>query len=120
MMDNRLSVFQQNIQQIFASHISKIEDNMNIMCFVKKETRIGISTKPSAHEVKVARKHLNCGSNDGVESAKSSIAEDIEVVKNRQKVIKLGDSSQLGWKVMQEYQANPIHVADDLDDDKKM
>lgn len=35
-------------------------------------------------------------------------------MKNRQKVKKLADSSQLGWKVVQEYQANPIA------DDEKM
>lgn len=40
-----------------------------------------------------ARDHLNCGSVDGVESAKSSTAEGIEMVTNRQKVIKLEDSS---------------------------
>lgn len=69
-------------------------------------------------KLKEAREHLNCGSDDGVESAKTSIAEGIEMVKNRQKVIKFGRSSQLGWKVVQEYQANPI--ADDSDDEKKM
>jgi hypothetical protein len=42
----------------------------------------------------------------------------MELVKNRQKVIKLADSSQLGWKVVKEYESNPI--AEDSDDEKKM
>lgn len=69
-------------------------------------------------KLKEAKEHLTSGNIDGLESAKSSIAEGIELVKNRQKVIKLADSSQLGWKVVQEYQANPI--ADDSEDEKKM
>nr|XP_034335951.1 uncharacterized protein LOC117692387 isoform X4 [Crassostrea gigas] len=120
MMDSRLSVFQQNIQQISASQICKIEDNLNEHYVFRKKG----NENQYKHEARVltklkeAREHLNCGSDDGVESAKSSIAEGIEMVKNRQKVIKLADSSQLGWKVVQEYQANPI--ADDSDDEKKM
>jgi hypothetical protein len=65
-------------------------------------------------KLKEAKEHSNRGSDNGVESAKSSIAEGIELVKNRQKSAK-ADSSQLGWKVIQEYQANPI-----ADDEKKM
>uniref|UniRef100_A0A8W8NY55 CCHC-type domain-containing protein n=1 Tax=Magallana gigas TaxID=29159 RepID=A0A8W8NY55_MAGGI len=120
MMDSRLSVFQQNIQLISASQICKIEDNLNEHYVFRKKG----NENQYKHEARVltklkeAREHLNCGSDDGVESAKSSIAEGIEMVKNRQKVIKLADSSQLGWKVVQEYQANPI--ADDSDDEKKM
>lgn len=56
---------------------------MNITFLEKKETRINISTK-----LKEAKEHLNCGSDDGVKSAKNSIAEGtcIKLVKNRQKV----------------------------------
>lgn len=44
-------------------------------------------------KLKEAREYLNCGSDNGVESTKNSIAEGIEMVTNRQKVIKLADSS---------------------------
>jgi hypothetical protein len=33
-------------------------------------------------------------------------------------MIKLADSSELGWKVVQEYESNPI--ADDSEDEKRM
>ncbi|XP_061169559.1 uncharacterized protein LOC133178918 [Saccostrea echinata] len=117
MMDSRLTVFQQNIQ-LSTSQISKIEENLNEHYVFRKKG----NENQYKHEAKVltklkeAREHLN--SDDGVESAKSSIAEGIELVKNRQKVIKLADSSQLGWRVVQEYEANPI--ADDSDDEEKM
>ena len=42
----------------------------------------------------------------------------MELVRERQKLIKLADSSELGWKVVQEYVANPI--AEDSEDEKKM
>lgn len=119
MIDSRLSVFQQNIQQISASQISKIEDNLNFYVFRKKGNENRYKHKARVlTKLKESREYLNCGSDDGVESAKSSIAEGIEMVKNRQKVIKLADSSQLGWKVVQEYQAN--RIADDSDDEKKI
>jgi len=39
-------------------------------------------------------------------------------VREKQRVIKLADSSQLGWKFVIEYVANPI--ADDSDYEKRM
>jgi hypothetical protein len=36
----------------------------------------------------------------------------------RQKIIKIADSSDLGWRVVQEYEANPLE--DDSDDEKKL
>lgn len=71
-------------------------------------------------KLKEANEHLNSTTinKEIVESAKSSITEGIELVKNRQKLIKLADSSQLGWKVVKEYESNPI--AADLDEEKKM
>jgi hypothetical protein len=36
------------------------------------------------------------------------------LLNNRQKIIKFADSSDLGWRVVQEYEANPL--ADDSDD----
>ncbi|KAK3084685.1 hypothetical protein FSP39_017394 [Pinctada imbricata] len=53
-----------------------------------------------------------------LEKAKSTIAEGIDLVKHRQKLVKLADSSELGWKVVLEYESNPL--ADDSDDEKRM
>ena len=41
-----------------------------------------------------------------------------ELIKRRQKFIQLADVSELGWKVVTEYEANPI--ASDSDDEKRI
>ena len=51
-------------------------------------------------------------------SARNKIAEGITILNHRQKCIKLADSSEHGWKVVQEYEANPL--ADDSDDEKRI
>ena len=53
-----------------------------------------------------------------VDKARINIAEGMNLVKNRQKLVKLADSTDLGWRVDQEYESNPL--ADDSDDEKKM
>ncbi|XP_053401280.1 uncharacterized protein LOC128557630 [Mercenaria mercenaria] len=40
------------------------------------------------------------------------------MIKKRQKLVQLADSSELGWRVVAEYETNPI--ASDSDDEKKM
>jgi hypothetical protein len=44
--------------------------------------------------------------------------EGMELLRYRQKLVKIADSSELGWRVVQEYTANPL--ADDSEDDKKI
>lgn len=85
MMDSCLSVFQQNIQQISASQISKIGDSLNEHnVFRKKGNKNQYKNEARVlTKLEKARKHLNCRSIDGVESTKSSIAKGIEMVKNR-------------------------------------
>jgi len=39
---------------------------------------------------------------------KKNIPESIHLVFDRQKLVKLADFSQLGWKVVQEYESNPL------------
>jgi hypothetical protein len=49
-----------------------------------------------------------------VVAAKENISEGIGIVQERQKMIKLADTSDLGWKVVQEYERNPIaYVSED-------
>jgi hypothetical protein len=59
--------------------------------------------------------HMN---SQKVVAEKEKISEGIGIVQERQKMIKLADSSDLGWKVVQEYESNPI--ADDSEDEKRM
>ena len=50
--------------------------------------------------------------------AKDSASEGKQLIQQRQKLLKLADSSELGWKVVSEYQSNPL--ASDSEDEKKM
>ncbi|XP_060597608.1 uncharacterized protein LOC132751470 [Ruditapes philippinarum] len=53
-----------------------------------------------------------------IEEAKSSITTALDILSHRQKMIQLADASELGWRVVHEYEQNPL--ADDSDDEKKM
>lgn len=122
MIDLRLSNFKQNIQQILSSQINRIEENLNEHYVFRRkgnENKFKHEARVSS-KLKEANEHLNSNTvnEEMVEVAKSSINEGMELVKKRQKLIKLADSSQLGWKVIKEYETNPI--AADSDDDKKM
>lgn len=41
-----------------------------------------------------------------------------EIIGHRQKLIQLADSSELGWRVVHEYETNPL--ADDSEDERRM
>ena len=96
-MDSKLSMFQQNIVQISNSQIYKIEENLNVHYYFRKKGNEN-QFKHQARvltKLKEARDHLDSSSiaDESVESAKASINEGMELVKNRQKLIKLADSS---------------------------
>ena len=42
----------------------------------------------------------------------------LEIIKHRQKLVMLADSSELGWRVVHEYETNPI--ASDSEDEKRI
>lgn len=50
--------------------------------------------------------------------AQRKISEGIDILSHRQKLVKLADGSEHGWKVVQEYEAHPL--AEDSDDEKKI
>ena len=110
MMDSKLSMFQQNIVQISNSQINKIEENLNEHYSFRKKGNEN-QFKHQARvltKLKEARDHLESSSiaDESVESAKASINEGMDLVNIRQKLIKLADSSQLGRKVVKEYESN--------------
>ena len=51
-------------------------------------------------------------------SAQEKIGEGMQLIEHRQKLIKMADNSDLGWKTVEEYEASTI--ADDSEDEKKM
>jgi hypothetical protein len=54
----------------------------------------------------------------GALKTKQKISEGLELLNYRQKLVKMADSSEHGWKVVQEYTSNPL--AEDSDDEKKI
>ncbi|KAK3085977.1 hypothetical protein FSP39_011534 [Pinctada imbricata] len=54
----------------------------------------------------------------GSEKALSYISEGIELLNNRQKLVKLADMSDNGWRVVQEYETHQL--ASDSDDEKRI
>ena len=60
----------------------------------------------------------NNPSQEGISKAKEKLAEGMSLLDYRQKIIKIADSSDLGWRVVQEYEANPL--ADDSEDERKL
>ena len=60
----------------------------------------------------------NKPSQEGISKAKEKLAEGMSLLNYRQKIIKIADSSDLGWRVVQEYEANPL--ADDSEDERKL
>ena len=126
LIDSRLNTFQSNIQQsqkdISDFQISKVEESVtDNFRFQRKGNE-----NQYKHSVKVMSKLKEARSilenpdmnSQKVVSAKEKISEGICLVQERQKMIKLADSSDLGWKVVQEYESNPI--ADDSEDEKRM
>ncbi|XP_053398087.1 uncharacterized protein LOC123550494 [Mercenaria mercenaria] len=73
------------------------------------------------HNSKVMTKLEHIGSHissGNIEKAKESLIEAKDIVKRRQKLIQLADSSSLGWRVVAEYETNPI--ASDSEDEKRI
>ena len=77
------------------------------------------------HNVKVAKKMNEIQTTlsgtvdmDKVVTAKEKLTEGLQIIKNRQKLIKLADSTELGWALVEEYEKNPL--AEDSDDEKKI
>ncbi|CAG2253627.1 unnamed protein product [Mytilus edulis] len=126
MMDSRLNRLQSNIQQsqfdISNAQINKIEESVSDNY---KFQRKG-NENQFRHSVKVISKLTEARSLSytpdvslsKVAATKDKISEGIDLVQERQKLIKLADSSELGWRVVQEYVTNPI--ADDSEDEKRM
>ena len=73
------------------------------------------------HNVKVLSKILEANESikeQKIEEAQLKIAEGVKIIKHRQKLIRLADSSEAGWRAVDEYVKNPI--ASDLEDKMKI
>jgi hypothetical protein len=120
LIDSRLDTFQSNIQQS-DFQISKIEESVTDNFRFQRngnENQYKHSAKVMS-KLKAARSILENPdmNSQQVVASKEKISEGIGIVQERQKMIKLADTSDLGWKFVQEYERNPI--AYDSEDEKR-
>ena len=126
----KLNAFEQRIEStqraLSQTQISAIQDKLavtEIYSLRKKgnEEQFKINAK-GLDKMREADGHIQDVSRDtSVEAAlmaHKKVSEGIKLLSHRQKLVKLADSSEQGWRVVQEYEANPL--AEDSDDKKKI
>jgi hypothetical protein len=109
-------------QRIAETQITKIEGTLSDGYKFKRRG----NEEQSKHNSKILSKikeaenvlDTNNPSQEGISKANEKLAEGMSLLNCRQKIIKIADSSDLGWRVVQEHEANPL--ADDSDDEKKL
>ena len=114
--ESRITATQKNIAD---SQLSKIKEDMltnDNYVFKRKscedQFKFNIKLSTKLKDADSANK-----SGDAV-AASETISEGLDLLSNRQKVIRLADSCDLGWSVVKEYQANPL--ASYSEDEKRM
>ena len=81
----------------------------------EEQFHFNASVEDKVSDIDCSLANLNA---ESVERAKKSVSEGKSLIQQRQKMLKLADSSELGWKVVSEYQANPL--ASDSEDERKI
>jgi hypothetical protein len=130
MVSSKLSVFERRIndtqRELSVNQLTQIQQNLVLndgYRFKKKgneeqfKANVKVMTKLVDAECSIDNV-LSEGASQAAVMAKQSISEGIDLVKHRQKLIKLADSTEHGWRVVQEYENNPL--AENSDDEKKI
>jgi hypothetical protein len=126
LLDNRLVGFQKNIQDsqksVSDTQLSKIDESMSDtykFCKRGNEEQYKHNQKVFI-KIKEANNQIETDNltQENVNATKRKFSEGMDLIKQRQKLIKLADSSDADWRVVDEYIANPL--ADDSDDEKKI
>ncbi|XP_052809281.1 uncharacterized protein LOC128237738 [Mya arenaria] len=127
-MDKRIEqkimeVMRTNNQELLGSisgMISKISDKPSSLLDIPKlkrksnEEQYKINSRV-LEKIETAGSHVQA---QNLTAAHEAIVQATELLKHRQKLVFLADTSELGWRVVSEYEANPI--ADDSDDEKRI
>lgn len=122
LVDGKLSGFERKIseaqREISDKQLLKIQQD--VLCsephkFSRKSCEDQFKFNQKLKSKFLEAEHL---SHTDIPESQVKISEGIHMLDYRQKLIKLADTSESGWKAVEEYQANPI--ASDSDDEKKM
>ena len=126
LMSNKLGSFESSMKesqrQLSDSQIAKIEelttDNYEFKRKGNKEQH-KINTK-IIKKMKEAQSNLQDSPmrNNQIDSATQRIGEGIDLLTHRQKLVKMADQSESGWKTVEEYQTNSL--ADNSEDEKRI
>ncbi|VDI24508.1 Hypothetical predicted protein [Mytilus galloprovincialis] len=126
LMSSRLDTFQRSVhetqRQLSETQMSKIQQ-MNTENYVFKrkgnEEQFKVNTK-IANKMKEARSILteSQDNNESTEGAMRNICEGLDILNHRQKLIKLADQSENGWRTVTEYETH--NLADDSEDEKRI
>lgn len=106
-------------KNIADSQLSKIKEDIlsnDSYVFKRKscedQFKFNVKVSSKLRDADVSVKNGDAG------AACSSISEGLDLISNRQKLIRLADSSELGWSVVKEYSVNPL--ASDSEDEKRI
>ncbi|VDI50072.1 Hypothetical predicted protein [Mytilus galloprovincialis] len=117
LLGNRLECFNKNFQSfqkaLAESKLAKLDETLSDNYMFKKRG----NEEQHKHNTnsELIQEHLT---KDNIESTKDKITEGMSLIRDRQKLIKLADSSEAGWRVVAEYTANPL--AENSEDEKRM
>ena len=124
LITTEMGKIQQQNQVLADKQLSKIEETLNDSYKFKKrgnEEQFKHNTKVLA-TMKEAESHLSKEMDQLTEKnvldCRKMLNEGMTLVQKRQKMVKLADQSEAGWRVVHEYESNPL--ADDSEDEKKI
>ena len=129
-MNSKFEAFEQRIgntqREISQSQISVIQNNLaaaDNYTFKKKgheqQYRVNAQIMDKLRQADgFVREASSTVQSEEAEQAINKISEGMDILSHRQKCIKLADSSEHGWRVVQEYEAHPL--AENSNDKKKI
>ncbi|XP_033732905.1 uncharacterized protein LOC117322230 [Pecten maximus] len=122
LLSSKLECFRNEVndsqRKLSEEQISKISEmSSSAYTFKRKgnEEQFKVNCKVST---KLQEAHTNLVERMDTVAAAEKISEGMDIIKHRQKLIRLADSSESGWSTVSEYENNEL--ADDSDDDRRI
>ncbi|CAC5419412.1 unnamed protein product [Mytilus coruscus] len=119
LMSSRLDTFQRSVHETQMSKIQQMNTENYVFKGKGNEEQFKVNTK-IANKMKEARSLLTetQDNNESTEGAMRNICEGLDILNHRQKLIKLADQSENGWRTVTEYETHSL--ADDSGDEKRI